>query len=77
LIIPDEAHNVLAPTYEEVINQLKDRHQKQKKKLDKKFYNQLEELWKNDDAKYDEETNHGNIKEMQIKWDDRFSKLRN
>jgi len=48
-----------------------------KEKLDKKFYNQLEELWKNDDANYDEETNHGNIKEMQIKWDDRFSKLRN
>lgn len=44
-------------------------------KLDNKFYKPLEELWQLEDKKYDEETNHGAIKDIQIKWDDRFAKI--
>ena len=44
-------------------------------KLDDKFYKPLEQLWHLEDEKYDEETNHGKIKDKQLRWDDRFSKL--
>jgi len=46
-------------------------------KIDKKFSSQVWNLKNSEDEKYDTETNHGEIKEMQDKWDARFAKLSN